>query len=479
MLSRRQHQVRAGALAIFGFLAMLWNLGTPSLWQDEAATIGAANRPLGSLWRLVGNIDAVHGFYYALIHFWGDAFGFTPFSLRVPSAIAVAASAYLLYCLALKLSKNSAVAIWASVVFLALPRTHMSGSEARSNALTATMAIALTYVFIWTLENQKSWRRWLTFTLLAALSIYLFMFSVLIFAAFGAYLLVKQRRALVAFVISALAALALSAPVLVYGFREQGQVGWITQKPVYQYLWEAGVGVDYNRAWPMALLGVLLVMLAIFRRASILLVLWAILPSVLLIVVSMLIKPYFVDHYLTFTTPATAILIALGLNGLTWPSGHVRKSVTLRFAVGAALVALCIPSFVASREPSAKGTEWSQIAQAIEQNSTIGDSVLLPDATTKTSRALDLMIVAYAPEFAGRHDLTLQAKPEETRLLFGKRMPEAAAIEPFEGRVLLVTDPQGPAQGVSQEPSWLLRDFKLSKVVKFESAIISVYVRAK
>ena len=43
----------------------------PSLWYDEGATISAsASRSLPELWRLLGRIDAVHGFYYLLMHGW-------------------------------------------------------------------------------------------------------------------------------------------------------------------------------------------------------------------------------------------------------------------------------------------------------------------------------------------------------------------------------------------------------------------------
>ncbi len=478
MSTRQNHQIRAIAIGVLGFLVMIWNLGTPSLWQDEAATVAASNRPLSSLLKLITNVDAVHGLYYGIIHFWGSAFGFSPFAIRVPSAIAVAISTYLLYFLALKLSKSTIVAVWGPIVFLALPRTHMSGSEARSNALTATIAISLVFAFIWALENHKSWRRWLAFALLSALSIYLFMFSALIFAAFGTYLLLKKREALLAFLAAALASLALAAPVLIYGFREQGQVGWITAKPIYQYLWEAGVGVDYNRAWPMAVLGCLLILLAALKRASILLLLWAILPSVLLITVSLMVKPYFVDHYLTFTTPATAILIAIGINALRWPRAGKAKTLALQTSVGVVLVALCIPSFIASREPGAKGTEWAQIAQAIRLNSSPGDSVLLPNADSKTSRALDLMIVAYAPEFVELNDLTLKLKPENTRLLFGRRIRENLAPEPVSRSVLQVTDPQSDPSTKDDSPTWLKRDFKLSKVIHFDSADMSVFIRS-
>ncbi|GAA4349348.1 hypothetical protein [Microbacterium rhizosphaerae] len=42
-----------------------------------------------SLPSLLGNLDAVHGRYYAGLHVWGWMFGVSPFAVRLPSAIAV------------------------------------------------------------------------------------------------------------------------------------------------------------------------------------------------------------------------------------------------------------------------------------------------------------------------------------------------------------------------------------------------------
>jgi mannosyltransferase len=475
MPMRFAHPMRAFAIAIFGFLVTLWNLGTPSLWQDEAATIAASNRPISSLLKMLTNIDAVHGLYYGIMHFWGGAFGFSPFGVRFPSALAVAFSAYLLYFLALKLTSKSSVAMWAALVFIALPRTQLSGVEARSNALTATVAIALTLAFIWVLENPKSWRRWIAYLMLAVLSIYLFIFSGLIFIALAAYLVIQNRGALRSFILATALAFVLAAPVLIYGFKEKAQVGWITAKPIYQYLWEAVIAVDYGRAWPMAILGLLLASFAVFKRASVLVLCWAILPSLVLVLVSVIWQPYFVDHYLTFTTPATAVLVAIGISEIRWPKPSPRRGAALQLLVGALLLALSVPSFVASRDPAAKGTEWASIAQVINANSKPGDSILLPDATSKSSRVLDQIIVAYAPDFVGRIDLTLVERPEATRRLFGKRILERNAPEPGSGRVVLVED----LTASSQRPSWLGRDFTAGRVINFATAIVRLFDRKK
>ena len=482
-------KVRPFTISVAGLLAMLWNLSTPSLWQDEAATIGASNRSSSSLLHLVAKIDAVHATYYAFIHFWGGAFGFGAFSLRVPSVLAVAVSAYLLFHLAQQLGLGLNVATWAPIIFLSLPRTEMSGSEARSNSMTATIIIGLTMVLIWALKRETSKARWLAFAGLAMLATYLFMFNALILIAYAIFIFIKHRKALLPFVFASALALVASLPVLIYGYAEKNQVGWITAKPIYQYAWEAVIGVDYNRAWPMAILGISLTIFAALRRAPLILILWAALPSPLLLLVSLTIHPYFVDHYLTFTTGGTALLIAYGLCQLKLPRKALEARQTLVLPtrllpthvlptlVGVLIVVLAIPSFIASREPLAKGTEWARIAATINQISKPGDGILLPDAVSPASRSLDLMIVAYAPEFAGRVDLTLKATPESTERIFGKRWRELDAPEPSSNRVLMVSDPADRSSILEKAPTWLQSKFKYVRTIKFDTASIRVFER--
>lgn len=477
-------RVRPAIIAAVGLLVMLWNLGTPSLWQDEAATIAASNRPLPSLFSLLGNIDAVHGTYYFFIHFWGQAFGFSPFALRVPSAIAVAVSAYLLYRLAIHLELGGQIATLASIIFLALPRTHMAGSEARSNAFTATLAIALTLTLVMALR-RKGWWAWLPYAVVATLSLYMFLFSGLIFIAFGIYLAVKRRVALKAFAIATASALVVAAPVIIYGYLERDQVGWIARKPIQEYLWESLVAVDYNRAWLMAILGLLLCLVAILRRAPLVLTLWATVPSAILIAVSLVGTPFFVDHYLTFTSGATALLISYGICRalpndsllLAMLPNRPKALALLPSFVVLILVMMSLPSFVESREPLAKGTEWSGIAKTIQLSSQSGDAILLPDAVSKTSRALDLMVVAYEPEFADRIDLTLKAKPADTDMIFGKRVPVASVAEPSSNRVLVVSDVADGNAILNKLPTWLAENFQQVNQMPFNTAKITVFER--
>src|ERR671916_2808449 len=82
---------------IVGVLATAVSLigaGRPSFWYDEAATISAAySRSLSQLWPMLGNVDAVHGLYYLLMHGWFQIFPPTEFWSRVPSGLAVGCAA--------------------------------------------------------------------------------------------------------------------------------------------------------------------------------------------------------------------------------------------------------------------------------------------------------------------------------------------------------------------------------------------------
>jgi uncharacterized membrane protein len=82
---------------LVGVLAAAVSLGgaaRPSFWYDEAATISAAySRSLPQLWHMLGNVDAVHGLYYLLMHGWFQIFGPTEFWSRAPSGLAVGGAA--------------------------------------------------------------------------------------------------------------------------------------------------------------------------------------------------------------------------------------------------------------------------------------------------------------------------------------------------------------------------------------------------
>ena len=82
---------------LVGVLAAVISLagaGRPSFWYDEAATMSASySRSLAQLWQMLGNVDAVEGLYYVLMHGWFTIFPPTEFWSRAPSGLAVGGAA--------------------------------------------------------------------------------------------------------------------------------------------------------------------------------------------------------------------------------------------------------------------------------------------------------------------------------------------------------------------------------------------------
>ena len=72
-------------IGLFAFVVSAAWSWQPSYWGDEAASVLSAQRSLPSLFGMLGNVDAVHGFYYVFLHFWIDEFGATEFATRLPN----------------------------------------------------------------------------------------------------------------------------------------------------------------------------------------------------------------------------------------------------------------------------------------------------------------------------------------------------------------------------------------------------------
>src|SRR6201988_2439314 len=131
-------------VAVLGATVSLGGAGLPSFWYDEAATISASySRSLAQLWRMLGNVDAVQGLYYLLMHGWFQIFPPTEFWSRVPSGLAVGGAAAGVVVLGKQFSSRT-VAVASGVVCGILPRSTWAGIEARPYALSMLAAGWLT-----------------------------------------------------------------------------------------------------------------------------------------------------------------------------------------------------------------------------------------------------------------------------------------------------------------------------------------------
>src|SRR5437660_3373693 len=153
--------------------------GRPSFWYDEAATISAAySRSLAQLWRMLGNVDAVHGLYYVFMHGWFQIFPPTEFWSRAPSGLAVGGAAAGVVVLSKQFSSRT-VAVAAGIICGILPRSTWAGIEARPYALSMMAAVWLTVLLVVAARRDNAWY-WAYYGIALASSILLEMYIVLL-----------------------------------------------------------------------------------------------------------------------------------------------------------------------------------------------------------------------------------------------------------------------------------------------------------
>lgn len=432
----------AAILSIVGFALATLGSWIPSFWGDEAASIMSAERPLPSLFVMLGNVDAVHGTYYLFLHFWVGAFGASPLSVRLPSALAVGAAVFGVVLLAERLASYR-IALLAGCVCVLLPRVTYMGEEARSYAMSAAFAVWLTVLLVRALSRRDTRLiRWAPYALLLAASGYVFLFTLLIVVAHGVVILTVTRsgRVLRAWGIAVAAAVVALSPLIYWAIRERKQISYLQTADavnaqslgVDQWFGNLGLAIV---AWGLIAVAAVFAIRAMvrarsrrrgeptdalqlprgrataFRAAGILTprepglpslfvvaATWAFIPMLLLLAGDLVSAMYTV-RYLSFAAPAVALLIglALALPARRWVS-----------VVGlVAVLAASVPSYVYQRTPFAKNeSDWAQIAETVKTHAKAGDAIVF-DQTIKPSRRPRLALRTYPAAFAGLNDVTL------------------------------------------------------------------------
>ena len=124
-----------------------WDLGAPSYWRDEAATVDAETRSIPALLHMLTNVDAVHGAYYLLMWPVVHTFGTSEIALRLPSLVAMTAAAIGVAALGRRLHSPRA-GLLAGLVFAVLPQASRYAQEARSYALVLACAVLASYLLV-------------------------------------------------------------------------------------------------------------------------------------------------------------------------------------------------------------------------------------------------------------------------------------------------------------------------------------------
>ena len=417
-------------LGVVGVALGLVAARIPSFWTDEVATVSAAGRTWPQLWDLLGTVDAVHGAYYVVMHVWIQVVGISPFALRAPSAIACGVATAGVYVLGRRLVGRG-TGVLAAMVFVVLPGVTWMGIEARSFALVTATTVWCAVLLVTSLE--RGGRRWIAYSVLLAVSVLLFVQTIALVLAHAITVLSVRpgRQRAREWTLSAAAPLVALSPFILLTLRQRRQVEWIAPvtmgsiRSVLSYQWFQGAIV----------LGALTLLLAaavvVFPRWAVgawsghrvalarLAIPWLVVPTAVVLGVSILFSPMYVPRYLTYTAPAIALLAGAAL-------ATVRRRWTVVLVL--ALVGTAAPTYAQQRSQFSKDTsDWSAAAEVVAGSARAGDAVIfVPDGGEGRSprRALD----GYPSEFAGLTDLGIVTRGTDVGALWnsGRSVTESA-----------------------------------------------------
>lgn len=480
----------AAALGAVGALVSMAGSWIPSLWGDEAASMLSAQRSIPSLFAMITHVDAVHATYYLFLHFWTILAGTSPFALRLPSALIIGVCVAGIVLIGARLDSLT-VGVIAGAICIVIPRVTSMGQEARSYAFSAAIAAWLTVILIGILQAKTPVRRrWLIYSLLTALAIYVFLYLVLIPIAHLALIVLRDdRRVLVAAWAKAFAlSILIAVPLVVAGIIEHDQIAYLASRMETSFPTLA-VGIWFGNntfavvAWALIFTAIALFVIDLRRgrarflspsgtapSVTLVAAAWFFVPSVLLIG-SQFLVPDFTARYLSMCAPAAALLMAVAVQRIA------RNRIPLIAIALLIIVALAAPNWLQQRGPYAKNnSDWAAISSKMATLVHAGDAVVF-DESTRPSRSTRLAMNTYPAGFTGLKDVMLKTPFYNNTTWYDARysLSEAAALGRFTGvsRVWLVEYAIGSkidTYGVDELKSF---GFVQGKTVKnYRSAII-------
>ncbi|MET9700610.1 hypothetical protein ABZY31_27335 [Streptomyces sp. NPDC006529] len=412
------------------------------MWRDESVTYQVAHRTSGDLVGLLGQVDAVHGLYYLLMHGVFAVWDGGLWALRLPSVLATALAAAGVAALAHRLGAGERAALLAGSAYAVLPPVQMYAQEGRSYALVTAAVIWATYLLVS--------ECWAAYAVVLALGCWLHEFAVLALLAHG---VVAWRSRAWRWCVVAVG-VALAPLVLLSAGQAQQQLGWLGRPKAGDwaaYAVIAGAALLLARGIPDRALVRVAVPLALAP------------PGVLLAV--SLVHPLYVDRYVLYALAGLALLVGARLAAGGWVAWVVAGALLVPFGFWAGWL----------RTPESRKDDVLAVAAAVRAEARPGDAVLFLPARRRE------WLLSSPGLYAGLRDVALAAPPAASGTLWGTELPDAELRAHLLAapRVLAVLDPAGepvdpyPREAVKRQA--LAAHFDLCRVTSLHGARLAVF----
>lgn len=366
-----------GALITFAAIAIptvlaaalcMYEITTRSLWLDEAATVAIASQHGAAFGSALAHDGGNMLSYYALLHVLIGAFGKGALLLRLPSAIAAAATVCVVGLLALRLFDRRVAFGAGLLTAVSLPLVYW-GQNARGYSLMVALIAGSFLALVTAVRSERPRAAWVAYVVLTVGAVYAGLEAVLVVPAQLLVLLWYRDRARQLALVLAICALCCVPLAVLAASRGSSQLFWVpgpsitTAKQVVQAL--ASVGLQPNFYTGTG--GILLVLTAVVLAGGLwriwrllgstdgrgaafgpcVVLGWLVIPFLLALVESALGQSIFQPRYLLVSLPAVALLLA-------WTALDRRLPWVLGVGLIAALLGLraaqLAPSYGASPE---------------------------------------------------------------------------------------------------------------------------------
>lgn len=434
------------AILLVALSLRLYQLGTESIWLDEATEIGIAQNGFVEIPGLSLR-DRNFPLHYLLLHLWMSLFGDSEFSVRLPSALFGLFSVAMLYKVGALLFDKETGLMGSAVMALSGYQVYYS-QEARPYAMMVFLALVSFYFFLRLFEGGKDYRVLAAYVLSTTLLIPTHIYGLFFVFAQALFLLgfflkrrSEQARNFRGWALAGGAIVVVCVPVFLYLAYQ------LKQPYIYQHNWIKEFLTPENLYNSFALYAgapqspspVLLSLLMLFaliavvalakskgQRAKLyVLSLWLVVPIVLPLLISQLVVPIWFDRYSIAVLPALYLLAAQGIRTVSGV-GAVRAygwavSLAALAVIGFFSAGVLQDNFEAGKEP------WRALVKYVEANAEPGDVVFIGQKSEAPydyySRREDLVVeeVGLGPDRAAEVESEIKASDRVWLVIRGSR----------------------------------------------------------
>jgi mannosyltransferase len=365
------------AVAVAAAASLLPWLDKPT-FPDEGASQYSAHLDWAALWQHTRVVDLVLLPYYSLLHLWLQFSGSIEWA-RLLSVLAFGLTVFAVGHLGARLG-GRLCGVLAAILAATNPLLVTAALSARPYALSALAATAAVGALLaWLEGGGVRWLWWFFVAAIATMTLHLFAILVPLFVlaaavAFNPQMFRDKWRSLVA-PVGLLLAAALCLAIL--GASQRSQIAWIPSpfsgEQLVRALGGPASGDHGHYAIVVFVIAIMATALCLWHwgrggrpavpglRPFAILLAWTAFPTAALVAAS-LVKPVFLDRYVTSSAPGLAIALALlagcAANEMAVRLGRWRAIVTSALLVIAALV-----MFLAFSVPAARLTYREAISQ--------------------------------------------------------------------------------------------------------------------